>query len=164
MRNLQRHAARRHPRAYAVSPAGEDNGNPRPKHDAGGTDVASGSSARHRSSRSSYGVPWSLIGEIRAVCHDWFLHDFEEPELACARSRPSRRRRAASKRRLSSSVSGRTGGTDTGLPFSSSATKVRYADDVWWNSPVLRSSTHSFTPTSIDELKTRFTLDFRMST
>src|SRR5579864_4620186 len=44
-------------------------------------------------------------------------------------------------------------------PPLSSATKVKYAEEVCWISPVTRFSTSTRTPTSIDVRNTRFTLE-----
>src|SRR5271157_1169054 len=55
-----------------------------------------------------------------------------------------------------------TGTTATGLPLSSSATNVKYADKMWRTSHFRGSSHHTFTPTSIDVWKTLFTLDFKI--
>src|SRR5262249_19232633 len=53
--------------------------------------------------------------------------------------------------------------TATGLPRSSIATNVKYAEDVCATSPARGLSTQTFTPTSMEVWKTRFTLDLRMS-
>ena len=56
-----------------------------------------------------------------------------------------------------------TGGISRGLPSGDSATNVRYEEFVWRTTPVSRSSTKTFAPTSIEVRNTRFTLAFTMT-